>query len=131
MLRYFLIATGFLSTALAVVGMFLPLVPTVPFLLLAAACFARSSTRFYAWLVNHRRLGPIVCTYLEGGGVPLRAKGITIALLWLSIGFSLWVVDPLWLQILLFSIAIGVTLYMLALPSEAHEISEEKCKSNE
>lgn len=116
MLRYLLITTGFLSTALAVVGMFLPLLPTVPFLLLAAACFARSSERFYVWLVNHRELGPIVCPYLNGDGVPVRAKVVTITLLWLSIGISLWVVEPLWLHVLLFSIAVGVTLYMLSLP---------------
>jgi uncharacterized membrane protein YbaN (DUF454 family) len=116
MLRHLLISIGFLSTALAVVGMFLPLLPTVPLLLLAAGCFGRSSTRFYSWLVNHRHLGPIVCPYLNGDGVPVRAKVVTITLLWLSIGISLWVVEPLWLHVLLFSIAVGVTLYMLSLP---------------
>jgi hypothetical protein len=131
MLRYLLIGIGFLSTTLAVVGMFLPLLPTVPFLLLAAACFARSSERFYAWLVNHRHLGPIVSPYLNGGGVPLRARVITIVLLWFSIGISLWIVEPLWLHVLLFSIAVGVTLYMLSLPGEADAIAEKRCKSNE
>lgn len=125
MLRYFFITIGFLSTALAVLGMFLPLLPTVPLLLLAAACFARSSERFYAWLVNHRRLGPIVCTYLNGGGVPLRAKVVTIVLLWVSIGFSLWMVEPMWVRVLLGSIGIGVTAYMLYLPGEVEVIAED------
>jgi hypothetical protein len=53
---------------------------------------------------------------LNGDGVPVRAKVVTITLLWLSIGISLWVVEPLWLHVLLFSIALGVTLYMLSLP---------------
>ncbi|MFN2257108.1 MAG: YbaN family protein [Desulfuromonadaceae bacterium] len=119
MLRYFLILVGFLSVALAVLGMFLPLLPTVPFLLLAAACFARSSEHFYSWLVNHQQLGPIVCTYLDGGGVPLRAKVVTIAVLWLSVGASLWMVDPIWVQVLLVGIGTGVTLYMLYLPGDS------------
>lgn len=118
MLRFFLIIVGFLSTALAVLGMFLPLLPTVPLLLLAAACFARSSDRFYTWLVNHRRLGPIVCTYMDGSGVPLRAKIVTIAVLWLSLGFSVWLVDPLWIRALLGTIGIGVTAFMIYLPGE-------------
>lgn len=118
MLRYVLITIGFLSTALAVLGMFLPLLPTVPLLLLAAACFARSSERFYVWLVNHRRLGPIVCPYMDGGGVPLRAKIVTIAVLWFSLGFSGWVVEPLWIRVLLGTIGIGVTAFMIYLPGE-------------
>ncbi len=123
MLRYFLIMGGFLSIALAVLGMFLPLLPTVPLLLLAAACFARSSERFYTWLVNHRRLGPIVCTYLDGGGVPLRAKVVTITVLWLSVGFSLWIMESLWVRVMLGGIGIGVTAFMLCLPGETEVVA--------
>ena len=125
MLRFFLIMVGFLSTALAVMGMFLPLLPTVPLLLLAAACFARTSDRFYTWLVNHRRLGPIVCTYMDGGGVPLRAKILTIAVLWISLGFSVWVVDPLWIRVLLGTIGVGVTAFMIYLPGEEKIVAED------
>ena len=57
-IRYVLLAIGWLSVALGVIGIFLPVLPTTPFLLLAAACFMRSSKRFYLWLVNHRQLGP-------------------------------------------------------------------------
>lgn len=123
LLKYFLILVGLLSTALAVLGMFLPLLPTVPLLLLAAACFARSSERFYSWLINHRHLGPIVCVYLNGGGVPLRAKVFTVVLLWLSIGVSLWIVEPLWVRLLLGGIGIGVTAFMLYLPGETEVVT--------
>ena len=69
MLRYVLLAIGWLSVALGVIGIFLPVLPTTPFLLLAAACFARSSPRFYQWLVEHPRLGPWIRDYLDGNGI--------------------------------------------------------------
>jgi methylthioribose-1-phosphate isomerase len=74
--------------ALGVIGIFLPVLPTTPFLLLAAACFVRSSKSFYLWLIHHRQLGPWIRDYLEGQGIPLKAKVYSIALMWLSIGLS-------------------------------------------
>ena len=74
LLRYALFAIGWLSVALGVIGIFLPVLPTTPFLLLAAACFARSSPRFYQWLVEHPRLGPWIRDYLDGNGIPLKIK---------------------------------------------------------
>ena len=74
-LRYVLLAIGWLSVALGVIGIFLPVLPTTPFLLLAAACFARSSPRFYQWLVEHPRLGPWIRDYLDGNGGPMQTIG--------------------------------------------------------
>ena len=65
-LRAVLLAAGWLSVALGVIGIFLPVLPTTPFLLLAAACFVRSSQRVYIWLVTHPRLGPWIRDYLDG-----------------------------------------------------------------
>ena len=117
-LRWLLFACGWLSVALALLGLFLPVLPTVPFLLLALACFSRSSDRFYAWLVEHEQLGPLVRPYLAGAGMPLRAKFKAILLVWASILLStFFLIDRLWLQILLPCIALGVTLYLLRLPT--------------
>ena len=87
--RYLLQGIGWLSVALGVIGIFLPVLPTTPFLLLAAACFARSSPRFYHWLVDHPRLGPWIGGYLNGKGIPLKGKVYAIGLMWISIGFLL------------------------------------------
>jgi uncharacterized membrane protein YbaN (DUF454 family) len=116
--RALLLGVGVLSTALGVLGIFLPLLPTVPLLLLAAACFARSSPRYYAWLLDHPRLGPLVNVYLDGNGIPLRAKVWAILLLWTTISLSALLVVPILLvKLALFAIAAGVTLYLLRLPT--------------
>ena len=116
-LRWSLITVGLACTGLAILGIFLPLLPTVPLLLLAAACFARSSERFHGWLLQHPRLGPMIRGYLDGQGIPLRSKIYAIALLWLTIPISaLFLTSLLWVQITLFAIGCGVTVYLLWLP---------------
>ncbi|GCF85414.1 hypothetical protein GSbR_20140 [Geobacter sp. SVR] len=117
-MRWVLICCGWICVAAGVVGIFLPLVPTVPFLLLAATCFARSSERFHGWLVKHSHLGPLVRDYLSGAGIPLRAKRISIGTVWVSFPFSIFLfAEALWLKFLLLAIAIAVTLYLLSLPT--------------
>jgi len=115
--RALLLAAGLLSLVLGVVGIFVPLLPTVPFLLLAAACFARSSERVHSWLVNHTHLGPMIAGFLDGQGIPRQAKIRAIALVWLTIPPSaLWLVSHPWLKGLLFAVALAVTLYLWRLP---------------
>lgn len=111
-MRYALLAVGWLSVALGVIGIFLPILPTTPFLLLAAACFARSSPRFYRWLVEHPRLGPWIRDYLEGNGIALKAKIYAIGLMWISIGFSCWFVPLAWVRVLLLLGALLVSLWI-------------------
>lgn len=116
-IRYFLAATGLLSTALGVAGIFIPVLPTVPLLLLAAACFARSSERFHGWLLGHPYLGPMIRDYMDGQGVPLRAKIIAISTIWISISISTLFLIPLfWVKVFLISIGLCVTIYLLRLP---------------
>ena len=113
LLRYALLTLGWVSVALGVIGIFLPVLPTTPFLLLAAACFMRSSKRFYEWLVNHPRLGPWIRDYLEGEGIPRKAKVYAISLMWLSIGFSCWLVPLFWARLFMLTSAVLVSLYIL------------------
>ena len=97
-------------------GIFLPLLPTVPLLLLAAACFARSSERFYLRLVEHRHLGPMVRDYLGGRGIPLRAKLTAIGLIWVSIPLTVLFVPILWVRVLLVALGLAITVYLIRLP---------------
>lgn len=115
-LRLILLVSGFMATSLGVLGIFLPLVPTVPLLLLAAACFARSSERFHQLLVNHPRLGPLIRGYLEGKGIPLGAKRTAIAMVCIVFLISISVVSYLWLKLLLAIIGLSLSLYLSRLP---------------
>ncbi|MFW6102366.1 MAG: YbaN family protein [Chloroflexota bacterium] len=111
--RRLLIGAGTLSTGIGIIGVFVPILPTTPFLLLAAACYMRSSERFYQWLINNRLLGAYVRNYIEGRGMPVRIKIFTILLLWLTIGLSIaFGVQNLVIRIVLICIAIGVTAHI-------------------
>ena len=111
--RQLLIAIGTICVALGVVGIFVPILPTTPFLLLAAACYIRSSQRFYHWLMNNRWFGTYIRNYIEGRGIPLKVKLFTIALLWAAIGMSIWLVANLVVTIVLLVIAAAVTLHII------------------
>lgn len=113
LVRSTLLVIGWLAVLLGVIGIFLPVLPTTPFLLLAAACFVRSSSRFYDWLVSHPRLGPWFRDYLEGNGIPLKAKVYAIATMWLSISVSCWLVPFIWARVGMLISATLVTLYIL------------------
>jgi uncharacterized membrane protein YbaN (DUF454 family) len=123
--RRLLIAAGTLCTGLGIVGVFVPILPTTPFLLLAAACYMRSSERFYRWLTNNRVFGAYVRNYIEGRGMPMRIKLATILLLWLAIGLSItFAVESLVIRIILVSIAVGVTVH-IALIRRRVEVPEK------
>ena len=101
---------------LGIIGIFLPLLPTTPFLLLAAACYARGSKKFYSWLLNNRWFGNYIKNYREGKGIPLKIKVLSISLLWATIGYStVFVVDILLVRVALVLIAIGVTAHVLSI----------------
>jgi uncharacterized membrane protein YbaN (DUF454 family) len=107
---------GLLAVGLAIVGVFVPLLPTTPFLLLAAGCFMRSSDRLYHWLVTHRWLGPYIRNYYEHQAITASTKVLSLALLWASIGYAvLRVASSDLLRILLLAVATGVTMHILRL----------------
>lgn len=110
-----LIFAGTLCVGLGVLGMFLPLLPTTVFLLLAAYCYSRSSERFHNWLLTNRWCGSYIKNYKSGKGISIRQKVSTIATLWLSIGVSMWLVGGFWVDLLLCAVALGVTIHIVVL----------------
>lgn len=115
-IKLLLIIAGTIFVGLGVIGIFLPVIPATPFLLLAAACYARSSRRFYCWLLNNRWFGVYIKNYRQKKGMSLKMKIITVALLWLTILISvIFAVQSLALRIVLIIIAIGVSVHLLSL----------------
>ena len=118
LLRWLLILVGLAAVGIGTVGIFVPLLPTTPFYLLAAACFFRSSDRLYRWLIGNKWCGPYIRNYREHRAIPRHAKIIGLVLLWGTIGHAVIAfLDHLWLRILLVAIAVGVTRYLLSLKS--------------
>jgi len=110
-----LILVGHFSAALGILGIFIPLLPTTPFLLLAAACYARSSERVYIWLINNKWLGNYIENYREKKIIPLKVKVLSLSLLWITIGFSIFfVVNIFLLRVILILIVIGVSIHVLS-----------------
>lgn len=107
---------GVVSLALAVAGIFLPLLPTTPLVLLAAACFARSYRPFHEWLVAHRLFGPLLREWHEHRSIPYRTKLVAIGMMAATLGASIvFFVEPPWLKAALaaFGVALGVWMYQL------------------
>ena len=105
---------GTISLILGIIGIVLPILPTTPFLLLAAACYARSSEKFYNWLLNNRILGSYIRNYIEGRGMPIKVKIFTISMLWITILISAFlIIQIFWIRIVLIIIAIAVTIHII------------------
>lgn len=106
---------GAVSLGLGLLGVFLPLLPTTPFLLLAAALFFKGSPRLYDWLLNHPVLGTYIRNFRENRAVTLRTKIVSISMLWTTILLSAFLaVGVWWLRIVLIAIAAGVTWHILS-----------------
>lgn len=118
MLKYIYIGLGSLSLGAGIIGIFLPLLPTTPFLLLSAALYFRSSPRLYNWLLSHKHLGKYIKNFREKGVIPLHAKIISLLMLWFSLAYCAFFVIPvlLW-QFVFLAIALGVSTYILSFKS--------------
>ncbi|MBM7552123.1 YbaN family protein [Thalassobacillus pellis] len=117
-LRIILIIGGCLSLFLGALGILLPLLPTTPFLLLAAACFVRSSDKLYNWLLNNKWFGTYIQDFRSGKGIPLQAKIIGVTVLWVSILFSAFaVVEVIFVRVILIITAAFFTWVMLSFPT--------------
>ena len=113
MWRWTYIAIGHLAVSLGIMGIFLPLLPTTPFLLLAAFCYGKGSSKFHHWLVSHPKLGNYICCYLDGKGVPFKVKTYTLLTLWSCMLFSCWWVNHWLLKAGLLVTACCVSGYIL------------------
>jgi uncharacterized membrane protein YbaN (DUF454 family) len=114
--RLTLIIFGWLCVVLGVIGIFLPIMPTTPFILLAAWCFARSSERFHQWLLNNRFFGQMIKDWEAGKGIPRYVRNYAIAMLWVSMIGSMWLIGQWWSILILVPIGIGVSIYLWRLP---------------
>ena len=106
---------GTIFVALGILGAFLPLLPATPFLLLASACYVRGSDRLYRWLMGNRYLGTYIKNFQEKRGMPVRAKIVSIAILWASLAFSIYRVEPVILDTTLIVVGIGVTTLIICI----------------
>ncbi len=121
--KWLLISTGMLCVGLGAVGIVLPLLPTTPFLLLAAACFVRSSDRLYHWLTSHRVFGSYIRNYREHHGMTARARVLTLVVLWAGVGYAVvGVARSLPLRLVLLVIAVSVTVYLLRLKTVTRDV---------
>lgn len=118
-IKYLLAFLGLISLTLGIIGIFIPILPTTPFLLLSAALFMKSSTRLYNWLMNHKFLGKYLENYLHHKTISTKTKITTLSFLWIAIlGSVFFVVEKLIFKILLLAIAIGVTFHILSFKSK-------------
>ena len=118
MKRGFFILAGTFLLVLGAVGVVLPILPTTPFLLLAAACFYKGSERMHRWMLSNRWFGGYIKNYKEGRGISLRAKVFTLSLLWVVIGYSaIFMVNLILVQLILLVIAVGVSIHVLTRPT--------------
>jgi len=113
--KYFLIALGSVALVLGIIGIFLPVLPTTPFLILAAFCYMRSSKRLYNWLINHRIFGAYIYNYMTYKAVTKSTKIGSLLFLWLSISISMLIISNIYVTLLLLFIGGGVSIHLLTL----------------
>ncbi len=114
----FYVIGGTVFLVLGAIGIILPILPTTPFLLLSAACYLRGSERMHRWLLNNRWFGSYIRNFKEGKGIPIKGKISALIMVWLTISFSaLFIIDILAVQIVMFAIAIFVSIYLIQLPT--------------
>jgi uncharacterized membrane protein YbaN (DUF454 family) len=112
------ILAGTVCLIIGAIGILLPILPTTPFLLLAAACYYKGSERMHRWLLNNKWFGNYIRNYKEGKGISLKAKAFTLSLLWITISYSaFFVTNTLVFQIILLGIALAVSVHVMALPT--------------
>ncbi|KAF0103365.1 MAG: hypothetical protein FD187_1247 [bacterium] len=116
LVRWICLGAGFAALALGLVGIVLPVLPTTPFVLLAAACFAKSSVRFHDWLHTHRIAGPLLREWHEYRAMPRHAKRLAYALMALSFGTSILLMQSPWHRLMLAGVGLALLFFLWRIP---------------
>lgn len=119
--KYVYITIGSLSLILGIAGVFIPVLPTTPFLLLASFFYLRSSERMYNWLMNHKIFGAYIYSYLTYKGIPMKTKVGTMVFLWSTLIISIILVASLHIRIFLLAVGVAVTVHLLMLKTLSNE----------
>ena len=125
LVRTLWLIAGTICIVLGAIGIVLPILPTTPFLLAAAACYYKSSSRMHRWLLNNKWFGDYIRNYKEGRGLPMKTKITALIVLWITIGFStVFLLNRLLppqlvlpMQLIMVAVAIGVSIHILRLPT--------------
>lgn len=113
-MKIILATLGTITLALGIIGIFLPVLPTTPFLLLSAALYVRSSQRLYDWLMSHRHLGPYIRNFRENKAIPLRVKIVSVSLVWATLLYcAFFVAKVWWMSAMFITIATAVSAHIL------------------
>jgi hypothetical protein len=124
-----LVVLGTFFLLIGLIGIFIPILPTTPFLLLSAACYARGSKKFYNWLLNNKLLGEYIKNYHQGRGIPIKVKILTIVFLWITILFSiLLIVSNYLIQIILIIIAVAVSIHIFTIKTMKKKVKKKTKK---
>ena len=114
-MKYLFAFLGTVSLVLGIMGIFLPVLPTTPFLLLSAAMYMRSSQRLYEWLMSHKHLGAYIKNFREHKALPLRVKTVSVTMVWITLLYcAIFVAEEWWMRAMFITIAIGVTIHILS-----------------
>ncbi len=116
LVRIFCLVAGFTALALGLAGIVLPLLPTTPFVLLAAACFAKSSVGIHDYLLSHRLVGPVIREWRTHRAMPASAKRAAYILMLLSFGFSILIMESLWHRLFLAGLGLVLTFFLWRIP---------------
>ena len=114
-MKYILTALGLLTLGLGILGIFLPVLPTTPFLLLSAALFLKGSKPLYEWLMSHPKLGPYISNFMVHKSIPLKIKIISVSMVWITLLYCAIAVAEHWAFRLFFiALAVGISLHILS-----------------
>jgi len=114
--KFLLKITGLIFVGLAILGVILPILPTTPFLLVAAACFAKSSPRLQKKLLANKTFGPLIHEWQQHRSIPRKAKRVALLTMILSVVWSAYLLKSLILTVLVFALVIGPFIFLWRLP---------------